>query len=301
MSRKLNIATAILIFSSILFVVTGFPNIKIVKIIRFPQLLTAFAAGSILSMAGVIFQNVLSNPLADPYILGVSAGSALGAVAGYASNINPEISALIGGLLTIAGLAISGRVLESKLKLILFGIGINATLSSLIVITTALKSPEQSPSVLFFLLGFIPILSLKKSIFLSLLPGIFLYIFHKKAERIDALSLGDLFAYLSGIGPERERIVYLTIASLFTAIIVSQTGIIGFIGIVIPHLGRLLKIQKTKELLKFSLLAGGTALILSEWIIKTVFATYDIPAGTVTALVGAPAFIFILWRNKNLA
>ncbi|OMH39860.1 FecCD family ABC transporter permease [Desulfurobacterium indicum] len=301
MSKKIKLSATLLFLSSISFLLLGFPDRNIIKIIRIPQLLTAFAAGSILSMSGVVFQNVLSNPLADPYILGVSAGSALGAVIGYTFNINPETSALIGGLLTIAALALSGKILESKLKLILFGVGVNATLSSLIVITTAIKNPQQSPSILFFLLGFIPVLSLKKSFFLFLLPFLLVFIFSKSAERIDALSLGDLFAYLSGVSPEKERIIYLLLSSVFTAIIVSQTGIIGFIGIVIPHLGRLLKIRKTGELLIFAIFSGASALILAELIIKTVFESYDIPAGTITALIGAPAFIFILWRNKNLA
>ncbi|WP_456397775.1 FecCD family ABC transporter permease [Desulfurobacterium sp.] len=301
MSGKIKSSAILLFISSVSFLVYGFPDRDIIEIIRIPQLLIAFAAGSILSMTGVIFQNVLSNPLADPYILGVSAGSALGAVIGYTIKTNPETSALLGGLLTIAALALSSKILESKLKLILFGVGVNATLSSLIVITTAIKNPQQSPSVLFFLLGFIPILSFKKSFFLFLLPFLLLFLFLRRAERIDALSLGDLFAYLSGISPEKERIIYLVLSSIFTAIIVSQTGIIGFIGIVIPHLGRLLKIRKTGELLIFSFLSGASALILAELFIKTVFKNFDIPAGTITALTGAPAFIFILWRNKNVA
>ncbi|WP_457567255.1 FecCD family ABC transporter permease [Desulfurobacterium sp.] len=301
MPGKIKLTALTLLFSSALFLFSGLPEAEIVKIIRIPQLLTALAAGSILSMSGVIFQNVLSNPLADPYILGVSAGSALGAVAGYAFNFNPESAALAGGLISVACLAMSGKILESKLKLILFGVGLNAVFSSLIVVTMAIKTPQQSPSVLFFLLGFIPILTPAKSLFLLTLPVAFLAFFWKKSDRIDALSLGDLFAYLSGISPEKERITYLTVASLFTAIVVARTGIIGFVGIVIPHLGRLLKINTTRELIEFSFFAGGTALIMSEWAVKTIFPSYDIPAGTLTALLGAPAFIFILWRTKNIA
>jgi len=286
---------------SICYLLIGNPSSEIIRIIRSPEFLLTFSAGSILAVSGVIFQNVLSNPLADPYILGISAGSGLGAVIGFYFGKDPHIFSLLTGIITVFLLLLMAKFLNSKLKLLLFGVGLNTLFSSLIVFLIAFGKIENFPSILFFLMGFIPIISLKKAVFFLFLSLILLFILLPFSKKVDALALGDSFAYFTGINPEKERIVLIFITSVFIAFTISQTGIIGFVGIVIPHIGRFLKILRTKKLLLFSFFAGGNALLIAKSILKFGFPTTDIPVGTVTALIGAPIFIGVLVRSKRFA
>ncbi|SNR68317.1 FecCD family ABC transporter permease [Desulfurobacterium atlanticum] len=283
------------------YILYGSPSEEIIKNIRIPEALLTLSAGSILAVSGVIYQNVLSNPLADPYILGISAGSGLGAVIAFLTDKNPSSFAMIGGILIISIITFAAKILNSKVKLILFGVGINALLSALIVFLSAVGSNEKLPSVLFFLMGFIPITSLKTAFLLFLSSTLLLFILIPFSKKADALSLGDSFAYFAGLTPEKERVILITITSFFVALTISFTGIIGFIGIVIPHIGRFLKILRTKPLLIFSFFTGGNALLIAKAILKFLFPTLEVPVGVIVSLAGAPLFITILVRSNRLA
>ncbi|WP_163328656.1 FecCD family ABC transporter permease [Desulfurobacterium thermolithotrophum] len=264
--------------------------------IRLPELLLAFSVGGLLGMGGGIFQGVFRNPLADPYILGVSAGGALGATISAWQGINIEFGALLGGLLTVFLISIVSFFLMDNLKILLFGVGINAFLSAFILFLFAVIPFYSVQDAFFFTLGYIPSIEIETALRYLLLSLLALLVFLPVAFRLDALSLGDELSFFSGISPNKEKFFYIIVISCFVSLFVAKAGIIGFVGIVVPHAVRFLGFRLYKEVLPLSFILGGSILVFSQGLAKNIFPPVVLPVGVITSIIGVPAFLYIVWR-----
>ncbi len=272
--------------------------------IRLPRILLAASVGASLSLSGVVFQAILRNPLADPYILGISGGDALGAVigiligAGFVPLGIPGL-AFLGALVAI--LLIFG-VSESKSghsgnTLLLTGVIINAFFSALIMFAVSLSSSDRLHSVLFWLMGDLSMAEGNEATLVGMAMLLGFLILFSLARPLNLLILGEETAMQLGVDAKRAKKILLATASLITAAAVSVSGTIGFIGLVIPHLLRLLLGADHRLLLPASALFGASFLVLADTIARTLMAPVELPVGVVTALCGAPYFLYLLHRR----
>lgn len=278
--------------------------------LRAPRALSALAVGALLSLAGALLQLLLRNPLADPYILGVSGGAAVGAL--LSSLLLPaalsvfglQAGALTGALLATVLLFLLARRSLSALplpnavpgvSLILIGVMISAGFGALISLLLSLSPDAQWRGALFWLMGDLDVDSygLPAWTVLLLVGGWAVW----TAPQLNVLSHGEATAQLLGLPVRQLRMAILAAASLATAAAVSLAGAIGFVGLVIPHLLRLLIGNDQRLLLPAAMLAGGTALVLADLLARSVVAPLQLPVGVVTALVGVPVFLALLLRR----
>ena len=270
--------------------------------IRLPRVAAGLLVGASLAAAGAAYQGMFRNPLVSPDILGVSAGAGLGAVLGiYLGLPLPAVQALAfgGGLLAVgAVVGVAGLVRrhDPVLVLVLAGIAVGALLGAGISLIKILADPTtQLPSITFWLLGGLnavtpgDLAATAPVLLAGLVPLALL------RWRMNLLSLADEEAQALGIPVRRLRLLLVAAATLTTAAAVSLTGIIGWIGLVVPHVARLLVGPNFARLLPASLLLGGGFLVATDTLARTV-ASIELPLGILTALVGAPFFLFLLAR-----
>ena len=276
----------------------------VVMDIRLPRILTAFLVGAGLAMSGAIYQGILLNPLADPYTLGVSSGAAFGAALALFANmlffpLSVPICAFIGALATLFVVIrlSSFNGLISAGTLILSGVIVGAILSAGISFLKYLAD-EQVSVIIFWLMGSFVAKSWSDvaMVSLSLLPGIIIALYYSRDLNI--IATGDRSSNTLGVDTARVRIILLVTASLVTAICVSATGIIGFVGLIVPHLMRLIVGPDNKKLIPASLLAGGILLLVADTITRAVLPT-EIPIGILTALIGGPVFCLIFRKRQR--
>lgn len=276
---------------------------SIVWNLRLPRVFLALIVGAMLSTSGVAFQGILRNPLADPYILGVSTGAAFGAALAivffqgssfFGQSVLP-LFAFVGGLLSLAfvfTLSKHNGQFERE-TLILAGVVVQALLGAFLSFLIAV-SGQQMQEIIFWMMG-----SLASSTWqdvMTLLPYLLIglvYLLFQKRE-LNAIALGERAATHLGINVERKKIIILVIGSLLATSAVSIVGIIGFVGLIIPHLMRLLVGPDHRILLPVSTLAGAVFLLWSDTIARTLLQSQEIPIGVITAFVGAPFFAYLL-------
>jgi len=275
--------------------------------LRAPRIIIAALTGAALSTVGGAFQGILRNPLADPYILGVSAGAALGACIGialqyatgyYLASYLP-LFAFLGAMLSLYLVYLSSKISYSvnSTGLLLAGVAITFLFSALITVLLALSKRELH-SMIFWLMGDLSTADWKK-ISLITLPVIIgcLLLFFSSLD-LNALSLGEEEALHLGINTGKLRMRIFFIGSIIIATVVSFTGLIGFVGLIIPHIARLLIGPDHRVMLPASALLGAIFLILCDTLARMVISPSEIPIGAITALVGAPMFIYLLRRKK---
>lgn len=267
--------------------------------IRLPRILGAALGGIGLTVAGIIFQSILRNPMAEPYVLGVSSGAALGAALSILLSLYfvVPLFALTGALLSsLLVIFISGKSYNTN-KIILFGVSINFLFSSILTLLISLNH-DQASNILFWTMGSFASLNYKELliIFICVTLGVILTIFNRR--ELNLFSLGSSTASSLGLNVKRYRVLLLSMASLLTGIIVSFTGIIGFTGLVIPHLTRLIVGPEHKRLLLFSLPIGAIFMIFCDTVARSLL-TNELPVGVVTSLIGAPLFIYLLRRRQQ--
>ena len=274
--------------------------------IRLPRVIFAGLVGASLSLAGVAFQGLLRNPLADPYILGISGGAAVGAVIGIiagAGTVPFGISGLAfaGSLLTIV-LVFSVAKTKGEMPsntLLLAGVIVNAFFTAVIMFLISTSSHTQLRTVMFWLMGDLSFAEGRE----ILLTGLFLLagfvVCFRYAKGLNLIVTGEETALQLGVDVERTRKVLLVTASLVTAVAVSVSGTIGFVGLIIPHMMRMLWGSDHRLLLPASMLFGGAFLVAADTIARTAAAPSELPVGVITALCGAPYFIYLL-RRKTL-
>ena len=272
--------------------------------IRIPRILLAGLVGAALSCAGVVFQGLLRNPLADPFVLGVSGGAAVGAIVAIVTGLGalpfgiPGL-AFTGGLLSILLVwGLSGVTGDRRTdSTLLAGIIVNAFFSALIMFLVSITSGEQIHSVIFWLMGDLAMAG-EKDILLAalfLVAGFAVMFLH--ARDLNVILTGEETALQLGISVKRTRMLLLISASLVTGAAVSVSGIIGFVGLMVPHIVRMLFGSDHRLLLPASLLFGGAFLMAADTIARIVLAPAELPVGVVTALCGAPYFAYLMKRS----
>lgn len=271
--------------------------------LRVPRLVAALLVGSTLAAAGGAYQAMFRNPLVSPDILGVSAGAGLGAVSGIFLGLSMvwiQILAFAGGLVAVGivyGVAQLVRRHDPVLVLVLAGVALSALLGACISLLKILADPyTQLPTITFWLMGGLHAVSYTDLMYaapfalLGLVPLVVL------RWRINLLSLDDEESRALGMNPVRLRSWLIVAATLMTASAVSFTGIIGWVGLVIPHMARLLVGPGFSRLLPASLLLGGAFLLLTDTLARSL-SDIELPLGVLTALVGAPFFLFLLAKG----
>lgn len=279
--------------------------------IRFPRVLMGFLVGASLAAVGVTLQALLRNPLADPYVLGVSSGSALGVSVAILFGIGSTFMLLpvlplfgfAGGLLA---LMLIYRLAQSKGRLpvhslLLAGVILNAILTAFIMFITSIMEPNRSAGLMAWLMGSLtapgyPALGVFL-MYVVLVLGVLMH----KAQSLNVLTLGEETARSLGVETEGVKKQLFVLTALLTGAIVSVSGMIGFVGMVVPHAVRLIIGSDHRLLLPASALVGGMFLSLADTIARTIMAPAEIPVGIVTALAGGPFFLYLLlWRKDRM-
>lgn len=273
--------------------------------IRIPRIIFAGIVGASLSCSGTVFQGLLRNPLADPYILGVSGGAATGAIIAITTGLDSvpfgvTLVAFLGGLLSILlVLGLSASSVERRTdRILLSGVIVNAFFSALIMFLVAVAGNDRVQGAIFWLMGDLGMAE-KKDIFLSalfMIAGFVVMFLHSR--ELNVMLAGEDTALQLGINVRKTRLIMLLAASLVTAGAVSMSGIIGFVGLMIPHITRILFGSDNRLLLPASLLFGAAFLIVADTIARTVLAPSELPVGVITALCGAPYFAWLMKRAK---
>lgn len=274
--------------------------------IRFPRTLAAIIIGGALSIAGAAYQGMFRNPLVSPDILGVSAGAGVGAVVGIffgQSLIYIQLAAFIGGLITVAVVCFIARLARQHdpiLSLVLVGVAISAICGSAISLMKILADPyTQLPSITFWLLGGLS--SITQEDLLSVLPLMIIGTIPLLLLRwrMNLLSLSDEEAKSLGINVSLMRAIFIVCATLLTASAVSIAGIIGWIGLIVPHITRMIVGANFRYQLPASLAIGAIMLLITDTLARTI-AAIELPLGILTSAVGAPFFLAILLQTRRV-
>ncbi len=287
------------------------PSGSAILSLRFSRLLMGMMTGAALSASGVVFQALLRNPLAEPYVLGVSGGAGLGATlvilagSGLLATLSLPLVAFVSAVLTLMvvyGIASQGSSGQpSVYSLILSGVIVSSICSSVIMFLVSTASVEGMHNVIWWMLGSLqPVTSgqqlLSAALILGGLAGIWLL-----SPRLNALALGREMAHYQGLHADFVIVIGLLFATLLAATAVSLSGMIGFVGLIVPHVMRAMFGPDHRKLVPLAALGGGTFLVLCDAVARTLLAPVEIPVGVVTALAGGPFFLIILQRRMQQA
>lgn len=271
--------------------------------LRLTRALGAFATGGLLSLAGALMQVLVRNPLADPYILGISGGAAVAALLAMLLGLGGVWltgSAFGGALLAMVlvfGLA-RGRGSWTPTRLLLTGVVLAAGWGALISFILAISPDSNIRGMLFWLMGDLSFVHSPMPALFMLLLGLLLS--WPLGRDLNVLIRGELQAGALGIDSSRIQSILFLLASLLTATAVVQAGSIGFVGLVIPHIMRLIGLTDHRLLLPAAALAGGSLLVLADTLARTILAPQQLPVGIITALLGVPLFLYLLRREASL-
>ena len=278
--------------------------------IRLPRIFTAFIVGAGLTLCGILMQALTKNPLADPYVLGISHGASAGAVSvimyGYLSflgHYSTMVGAFFGAVLSIA-LALRIATIRNKVtatQLVLAGIAVSALFGAItnFMIYHTKTGSDKVKTAQYWMMGSLSGASWEKLTYASiafLLCFIIILFMHKS---LDVLLLGDDVAVTVGVDTEKMKLLLIIIATLLTGIIVSISGTIGFVGLTIPHITRSLVGTKHSRLIPASVLVGGTFLVIADIISRVIVSPEELPIGVVSAFFGAPFFLYLIRRSHG--
>ncbi|MDP2602295.1 MAG: iron ABC transporter permease [Deltaproteobacteria bacterium] len=276
--------------------------------LRLPRILSAFLVGGGLALAGAIFQGLFRNPIADSYLLGVSSGASLGAAAAIVFQLASPLAqfaavsvfAFIGSLAALALVFYFGHRSGgfSIFRLLLAGLGVGLFLSSLVAILMLLAGEELKALIFFFLGGFSSSNWDTTWISLACIPLAFLTAC-QFAPELNVLLLGEETAQSSGIRTGRIQLLYAVLAALLTSISVSVAGLIGFVGLIVPHMIRLIYGADHRTLFPLTFFSGGVFLVLCDTAARTIIAPAELPVGIVTSLVGVPIFLYLIRKDAG--
>ncbi len=278
---------------------------SIVWRIRFPRVVLAALVGATLSLGGLVFQAILRNPLAEPYILGVSGGSAVGAIIGILLGLSrfPGVAffAFASSMATLLLVLVIASVKRTMKKdsLILAGVMVNAFCSSAIMFLISITQDSRLYNILFWLMGDLSMSDSRQTLILlmSLLPCF--AVLSLMARPMNLLLLGEEMAANMGVNVRLVTTVLLVTTSFMVSASVCHSGLLGFVGLVMPHLLRLLLGPDHRLLVPACILGGAAYLVLCDLLARSLPAHGEMPVGVITAMIGAPLFIFLLQRSKS--
>lgn len=276
--------------------------------LRLPRACAAFATGGLLAIAGALMQVLLRNPLADPYVLGLSGGSAVGALGAMLIGLNAvliRLGAFAGALLSVVlvfalasrdlqRLQTSGAI-DTSPRLLLTGVILASGWSAIITLMLVVAPDAQLRGMLFWVMGDLGSVDTFWPALIAL--PITLAIVYPVSRELNVMLRGQAVAQALGVRVARLRKLIYIVASLATALAVTTAGTVGFAGLVVPHALRLMIGNDQRLLLPASAIAGGTLLVLADTLARTVVAPQQLPVGVITALLGVPTFLFLLLRN----
>lgn len=272
--------------------------------IRFQRVIFAGIIGAALSTAGVVFQALLRNPLADPYILGVSGGGAVGAILGILIGAGSvpfgiPMLAFLGATLTIALVFMIGSRdggLDSN-TLLLAGVIVNAFFSAVIMFFISTSSSTDLHTITFWLMGDMSLADSGKIGLMILLLTVGSIVIYRYARSLNLIVAGEETAMQLGVDVKRVKVILFATGSLITAVAVSFAGMIGFVGLVIPHMMRMVLGTDHRLLLPASFFFGASFMVIADTVARVIFAGMELPVGVITALCGAPYFVVLLRRR----
>ena len=269
--------------------------------LRLPRALAAFACGAMLALAGVLMQALLRNPLADPYVLGVSGGAATGALSAMLLGLGSLLvqgAAFVGAMLSILLVFMLSRGHSSwtAQRLLLTGVVLAAGWNAVISFLLSTSPDRHLHGMLFWLMGDL------SQARLTMMPIVALFVISVisflLATQLNLLTRGELRATSLGVNTRRLQTLLFLAASLLTAIVMSMAGSIGFIGLMTPHILRILIGADHRWLIPAALLAGGILLTLADTLARSIIAPVQLPVGVLTALLGVPTFLYLLYRSR---
>ena len=276
---------------------------QIIFEIRLPRVIIAFVSGAALALTGAVLQTITRNPLADPYLFGISAGASLGAViimaVGLAS-LSLATGAMLGSLIAVALiLALAGRYSGHIESLVLAGVAVSFMLSSFTSIVLYHSDPNVVASMLFWMMGSFDHIGWS-DIGFPLLSLIIAFLSFLALHRwMDAMLAGDDLAQALGINTKVLRIGLLILSALLTAVLVSRVGGIGFVGLMIPHICRILIGHQMRELLPACVVIGGIFMVLADVLARILLHDQQLPIGIITAAIGSLFFIVLLKQQQH--
>ncbi len=308
------VASALVVLAAVMFVCSliGARNVPLKAVfvpVRLPRVILAAIVGAALACSGVVFQALLRNPLADPYILGISSGAGLGAIIAVISGFSwtlwgrspIAVFAFAGALGTVWLVWFIGRVTGKShvTGLLLAGVVVNAFFSALIMFLTSVAKSQQVYATIFWLMG-----NMTEEDFLVLWLGAgcvaagMLTLFYISPQ-LNAISFGEDDARSMGVNTARTRTIAFAVAAFITAVAVSLSGLIGFVGLVVPHAVRLVFGPDHRQLLPLSGIVGAIFLVAADTLARIIVAPAQLPVGVVTAIVGGPFFLVLLVKHTH--
>jgi iron complex transport system permease protein len=315
-AAKVNLKDTSLIIASFIPGVNHFINtaqldpreIVIISQIRLPRIFLSIFVGIALASAGVIFQGLFRNPMADPFVIGVSAGAAFGATIGlvFITGVGllgistTTIFALLGALATtfLVYSISSSRGKVSVTTLLLSGIALSAMLSAMTSFIMIFRAHDLA-KIIFWIMGGLTAASWYKFNIIAPMVVVLIIISGFYMRDLNIISLGDERAAQLGVQTDRVKKILLIMASLIAALAVSVSGIIGFVGLITPHILRLIVGPDHKILYPTSAVAGGIVLLMSDTLARTILMPREIPVGIITSIVGVPFFLYLLVKSKK--
>jgi iron complex transport system permease protein len=274
--------------------------------LRLPRIVMSLLVGASLALCGAVFQSIFRNPICDPYMLGLSSGASLGAAISFIAGWNlflwgitlpALLTALLTLLLLLGVLQLSRR--RSVDTLLLTGISLNFMISAAITLLIVYKQSEMK-KIIFWTMGSLASISWSHIVFLLPVMAVCAGTLLLLAKNLTVMQLGDDTARSLGVNTRRTTVMALVFSSVLISVIVSFCGAISFIGLIVPHITRLLVGNYNRAVFFNSMLIGAFCLLLADTLARTVAAPSELPVGAVTAMTGVPYFIFLLMRNKKI-
>jgi iron complex transport system permease protein len=286
-------------------ILTGDTEVKemtkiIVLNIRLPRIISAGLAGFSLSLGGLVFQAILRNPLADPFILGVSSGGAFGAVLGimfgFSFNLGIPLLSFAGAMLTIYLVLVMGQRkmgMESS-TILLAGVIINAFFTAIIMFFISTAVDDRLHTMLFWLYGDLSQSAYVQFAIIAPVVVMAFIILYGLSRHLNLITAGEETALQLGVDIKRTKMICFLVVSLVIGLVVSFSGLIGFVGLIVPHLGRMVLGSDHRLLMPVSALGGAVFLIAADTVARTIISPSELPVGVITAFIGAPFFIYLL-------
>lgn len=283
--------------------ISGGTTSNIIKFSRLPRTLACMTAGAGLAAAGAVLQQVLANKLASPSIIGINAGAGLGVCVccalGLFSGWAISVSAFLGSLITVTLISVfSGRGGISKTTVILGGVALNSILNAASESITVLN-PDVSVMTSEFRVGGFSSVSVSRLMPAAILIILALVVLFTLFNELDVLSLGDENAHAVGLPAGKYRALFLCLSALLSGAAVSFAGLLGFIGLIIPHLVRRLVGSESRRLLPVCVFTGAGFVTLCDLAARTFFLPYELPVGIIMSIIGGPVFIWLILRFKG--
>ncbi len=277
----------------------------IVLNIRLPRVMMAALVGAVLSLGGLVFQALLRNPLAEPYILGISGGSAVGAIIGILMGLSRfpgvSITAFAGSMATLALILMlaSERSILKKDSLLLSGVMVNAFCTAVIMFLVSMTQDSRLHNIIYWLMGDLASADISQVRIIGLIVLPCVALIFGLSHAMNLLLMGKEMARTMGVNIAVVTLTLLTVTSLMVSVTVSACGLLGFVGLVIPHLLRLILGPDHRVLAPACIFGGGAYMVLCDVLARVLPQQGEMPAGVITAMIGAPLFVILLKRSGS--